>query len=92
MEVDAAGAQVTRAFTNMDEISRDMAHWLKLLRSSLNPEAGTELDAAMASVESFADVALRVMSKTNPSKIRSVARTAEIKARMDAVPVVRGGA
>ena len=81
---------MARAYTNLDEIARDMAQWLKLIRNSMAPDAGPELDAAMVSVEGFVDVALRVMSKTNPSKIRSVARTAEIKARMDGVPLMRG--
>lgn len=43
---------------------------------------------AMAGVESFCAVALRIMSKTNPSKIRDAAMTVEIQARMDGVPVL----
>lgn len=33
---------------------------------------------AMAGVETFCVIALRIMAKTNPYKIRDVARTAEI--------------
>lgn len=33
---------------------------------------------AMAGVETFCVIALRIMAKTNPSKIRDVARTVEI--------------
>jgi hypothetical protein len=51
-------------------------------------EDGTELDTAFCYVETFCDVAIRVMKKTNPSKIRDEARTVEIKARIDGVPVV----
>ncbi len=39
-------------------------------------------DAAMAHVESFCAIAVRVFAKTNPSKIRSEALTVEISARL----------
>lgn len=81
-----------RAYTNMDETARDLAQRLELIRNTLNLEDGTELDEAVASVETFCAVALRVMRKTNPSKVRSEARTVEIKARMDGVLVLRGAA
>ena len=78
--------------TDMDENARELAVHLALLRDVLNPQDGTEVDTALCSVETFCAVALRVMAKTNPSKIRDCARTVEIKARMDGTPVVRGAA
>lgn len=78
--------------TDMDENARELAVHLALLRDVLNPQDGTEVDTALCSVETFCDVALRVMAKTNPSKVRDCARTVEIKARMDGTPVVRGAA
>ena len=50
------------------------------------------VDTALCTVETFCAVALRVMAKINPSKVRDCARTVEIKARMDGTPVVRGAA
>ena len=76
----------------MDENARELAVHLALLRDVLNHQDGTEVDTALCSVETFCAVALRVMAKTNPSKVRDCARTVEIKARMDGTPVVRGAA
>lgn len=43
---------------------------------------------AMASIETFVAIALRVMAKTNASKLRDVMRTVEIVARMDGKEVI----
>jgi hypothetical protein len=43
---------------------------------------------AMAGVESFVAIALRVFAQTNPSKLREVMRLVEIQARMDGRPVI----
>ena len=78
--------------TDMDKNARELAVHLALLRDVLNPQDGTEVDTALCSVETFCAVALRVMAKTNQSKVRDCARTVEIKARMDGTPEVRGAA
>lgn len=83
---------MTRAYTNMDETARGIDEALNRILAALDPEDGTQLDADIYTVKSFCDVAMRVMRKTNPSKVRSEARTVEIKARMDGVPVLRGAA
>ncbi len=46
------------------------------------PEAH-EPQEALATLETFIDIALRVMAQTNTSKIIEVMRVVEIKARMD---------
>jgi hypothetical protein len=80
--------------TDMDETARELAQELTHLRERL--EAADLLDAttdyALCSVETYCAVALRVMKKTNPSKIRDCARTVEIKARMDGIEIVRAAA
>lgn len=81
-----------RAYTDMDATERSIKQALHLMLAELDPQDGTPIDDAIYSVMSFCDVAIRVMRKTNTSKIRSEARTVEIKARMDGVPVVRGAA
>ena len=83
---------MTRAYTDMNETAREIAQRLAVIRNALDLEDGTELDDAVSVIETFCCVALRVMSKTNYSKIRSEARTVEIKARIDGVPVLRGAA
>lgn len=87
-----AEVKLMRAFTDMDETARELAAHLATLREALAPADGSDIDTALCSVETFCAVALRVMRKTNPSKIRSEARTVEIKARMDGTPVVREAA
>lgn len=77
-----------RAYSDMTLVERDLAAALKVLRDALDPTDGTPVDVALCDVETFAAVALGVMRKTNPSKVRDVARVYEIKARMDGVPVV----
>ena len=76
-------AKTTRARTDLGQIEADLAHHLGIIRGALRPEADTPEDEALAHVETFAAVALRVMRASNPSKIRDAAMTEEIKARID---------
>lgn len=78
--------------TDMDETEREIVAALRIMREALKPEDDTDEDTALCVLECFVAVALRVMRKTNPSKVRDCARTVEIKARMDGLPVVRGAA
>lgn len=43
---------------------------------------------AMAGVETFVAIALRLFAVTNPSKLRDIMRTVEIQARMDGKEVI----
>lgn len=47
------------------------------------PEMKALLERAIVDMENFTGVSLKVMEKTNPSKIRDAATVFEIKARMD---------
>jgi hypothetical protein len=78
--------------TDMDEVARELAEHLATVRKALDPEDGSPEDTAMCSIETFAAVAMRVLKKSNPSKVRSEARTVEIYARLEGIPVVRGAA
>lgn len=78
----------TRAFSNVDEIDADLTIALQTVRDALKPVDGTPEDHAMCAIETFAAVALRVFRKTNPSKLRSEARTVEIGARLAGKPVL----
>lgn len=75
-----------RAYTDMREIERDITSDLQILAEHVM--ATPESMDAMCAIETFVAVALRVMTKTNPSKIRDASRTEEIKARIDGRPVV----
>ena len=79
-----------RARSDMAQVESDITDCLRVIRECMKPVDDTREDYALCALECFVDVALRVMEKTNPSKIRSVAMTVEIKARMDGKPVVRG--
>ena len=74
--------------SHMDEVARQLAKAIKTVRESAQFEDGSKADLAMVTVEQFCAVALRVMQKANPSKVASVARTFEIKCRLDGLPFV----
>lgn len=81
---------MTRARSEVDEIDADLTMALQTIREALKPVDGTPEDNALCAVETFAAVALRVFRKTNPSKLRSEARTVEIGARLAGLQVLRG--
>ncbi len=68
--------------TDIRSIDADITASLAVIRGALSPAEGTPMDDAMVTVETFAAVALRVMAKTNASKVRSEARNVEIQARL----------
>lgn len=71
-----------RARTIVSEIEADMIRSVGVLRQHVDRSAdGAE--EALAEVETFIAVALRVMKNSNPSKVRDAAMVEEIKARMD---------
>jgi hypothetical protein len=73
-------------------IDADLSAALKVMRDKLYIPDGSDQDIAMCEIETFCVVALKVMRRTNPSILRDCARTVEIKARLDGIPVVRGAA
>ncbi len=79
-----------RARTNVAEIEADIVDALRTVRAQVGDKLvdGTPLDDAFAQLETFVAVSLRIMKKTNPSKVRDAARTEEIKARMDGRQVI----
>ena len=81
-----------RARADVESIDADLTAALQTLRRALDPAPDSDIEAALNSVETFAVVALRVMARSNPSKIRDAARIVEIKARLDGIPVLRGAA
>lgn len=74
----------------LDGLQASILADLALLRSHLPPPstpAGTEADDALTALESFVATAIRLMRKTNPSKVRDEARTTEIQARLGGAQV-----
>lgn len=69
-----------RARTNTTEMRELVMRDLSTLRQHM-PTDGPA-DSAMTGLETFVAVALRVLAKTNPSKVASEARTVEIAYRM----------
>jgi len=84
---------MTRAYTDTDQIARDLAACFETMRAA-GPASvdGSPEDIALCSIETFCAVALRVMKKTNPSKVRDCARTVEIHARLEGREVIREAA
>lgn len=72
-----------RAATVTDTLEAMVVHELRVIRDRLPATPDTE--QAIATLECFASVSLALMRKTNPSKVRDVAMTKEIKWRLDAL-------
>lgn len=64
-----------RAKTDITQISNDLLDaWEKV-----KAHAPAELEDQVAEIETFMAIALRVIAKSNPSKVRDVAMTVEIQ-------------
>lgn len=72
---------MTRARANITDIEHDLMRAIEACRTNTD-----EWDT----IETFIAVALRVLAKTNPSKIRDAAMTLEIQARIKKSPAGRG--
>lgn len=72
-----------RAATVTDTLESMVVHELRVIRDALPVSPDTE--QAMATLETFVAVSLQLMRKTNPSKVRDVALTSEIRWRLDAL-------
>lgn len=79
---------MTRASPHVAVMEPQLIAAFKVIRAGLKAKDDSPEDLALATLETFTILALRVMKKTNPSKIVSEFRTVEIKARMDGVPVL----
>lgn len=66
-----------RAKTNVTEIAVGVLNDLDEIRAMLPP--GAEDSEAWKGIETFAALALRIIAKTNPSKVRSEAMTLSIQ-------------
>lgn len=66
---------------DIEQIARDLQEALARLREHVLP-APEGVEDALAEVETFCAIALRVMARTNPSKLRAAAMTVEIAARI----------
>ncbi len=75
-----------RAKTNIDELTAQAQQNMAALHAAIEPTP--EAEAAFAWLETFVAVSLRVISKTNPSKVRDCSRTEWIKGLMDGKPEV----
>jgi hypothetical protein len=71
-----------RARTNITDIAADIVRDLGVLRQALAPQMH-EVEDAWATVETFIAISLRLMAKTNPSKVKSVAMTVEIQSLIE---------
>lgn len=74
--------------TDIGQITADLVINVDILRRHILAQSSPEAEDALAWIETFCAVAIRVMAKANPSKIRDAARTEEIKARIHGKEVV----
>jgi hypothetical protein len=60
---------------------------LGVIRNQINLTE-PNIESAWAEIETFCAIALRVMAKTNPSKLRDAAMAEEIRARVEGREVI----
>lgn len=82
------GRKYVRARANMAEVAAQLVQDFRVLREALGPDMSPEVDEALAGIETHCAVSIRVMAKTNPSKIRDAAMAEEIKARIEGREVI----
>lgn len=73
---------MTRAHSDVDEFEKVLVVAVDVVRQHVLAQGATQAEDALAVIETFCAISLNVMRKTNPSKIRSAARTVEISARI----------
>lgn len=71
-----------------DAVREALFEDLMLLRKHILSLSDPTLDRAWAGMETFCAISLRLMAKTNPSKLRDVMRTVEISALMNGVEIL----
>ena len=80
-------SKTMRAKADVEAIRHDLVEAMLQIRGNIDLTE-PENEAAWAQIETFCAIAIRVMEKTNPSKLRDAAMTEEIKARMDGRGVI----
>jgi hypothetical protein len=70
-----------RAKTLTDTIRMDLIDSIDTVRQTID-RTDPAVDEAWSEIETFCAIALRIIAKTNPSKVRDAAMAEEIKARM----------
>lgn len=83
-----------RAQADINLIVADLQSNFETIKRELTAGYTTGLteqgEAALAWLETFAAISVRVLRHTNPSKLREAARAEEIKARMEGRAVLEG--
>lgn len=72
----------------VEAIKADLLHDLATIRRYVEGTADPEFTEAFVGVETFCAIAVRLIAQTNPSKVRDIARTVEIHARLDGKEVL----
>lgn len=80
--------KTSRARTDIGEISANLMADLDRCRSHMLATGNQATKDAYAGIETFCAIALRVLAKTNPSKLRDAAMTVEIAARLKGREVI----
>lgn len=85
--------KVARAKAELGEIVSDLTTSIQYIRDEIgigSKKVDSRTEEHMAHIETFCAIAIRVLRKTNPSKIRDAAMAEEISARLDGRGVIEG--
>ena len=83
----------SRAKADLEEVVADLMASIGWIRDEIgigSRVVDPRTEEHMAHIETFCAIALRVLRKTNPSKIRDAAMAEEISARLDGRGVIEG--
>ena len=81
----------TRAKADLEEVVADLMAsigWIRDESGIGSQKVDSRTEEHMAHIETFCAIAIRVLRKTNPSKIRDAAMAEEISARLDGRGVI----
>ena len=82
-----------RAKADLEEVVADLMASIGWIRDEIgigSEKVDPRTEEHMAHIETFCAIAIRVLRKTNPSKIRDAAMAEEISARLDGRGVIEG--
>lgn len=74
--------------TDMSGMASAMSESFKVLEETVKASGNPAAEQALANVSTYVAVSLEVLQEVRPTKIRSAARTVEIRARIHGRPVI----
>lgn len=79
---------MTQTKTSIEQIKLELVADLKVVHDAIKATGNKEAMDALAGVITFSTIGMRVIARTNPSKVRDITRTVLIASHMAGVEMV----